>query len=214
MRIYSSHEIWNMNELKEFIEKVKAVDPNATGNPIQTYEASIQMMWSYERSGILAFIAIFVLILFDFRSLVQTLQVMIPFGIGGLMGFGLMGLLNIPFNPANTIVAPLILGIGVDDGVHLVHNYREQKKGEYRIPPSLVSSIIITTLTSIIGFGSLMIADHRGLQSLGRVLVIGLSSCTFVSLVVMPAVFTIRNNLYRKKQENVEKIIDRCDKKS
>ncbi len=190
MRIYSTTEIWTMDHLKEFIAKVKKVDPNATGNPIQTYEASLQMQRSYRQSAIGAFLAICLLILLDFRSIGYTLLVLIPLAIGSFMALGIMGLLNIPFNPANTIVVPLVLGIGVDDGVHLVHNYRLQR-GQYSMPPSLASSIVMTTLTTIIGFGSLMIASHRGLESLGRVLVIGISACTFASLIVMPAVFTL-----------------------
>ena len=190
MRIYSTTEIWNMDHLKEFIAKVKKVDPNATGNPIQTYEASLQMQRSYRQSAIGAFIAICLLILLDFRSIGYTLLVLTPLAIGSFMALGIMGLLNIPFNPANTIVIPLVLGIGVDDGVHLVHNFRLQR-GRDIMPPSLASSIVMTTLTTIIGFGSLMIASHRGLESLGRVLVIGISACTFASLIVMPAVFTL-----------------------
>ena len=97
-----------------------------------------------------------------------------------------MGILGIPFNPANTIVIPLIFGIGIDDGVHVVHDFRAQR-GRYHLTPSLTNAIFLTTLSTIIGFGSLMIADHRGLQSLGRVLVIGLASCTLVSLTLLPA---------------------------
>lgn len=186
MRIYSTTEIWSMEHLQEFIAKVKKVDPYATGNPIQTYEASLQMQRSYQKSTVWAFLVILVLIYLDFRSVKYTLMVLLPLILGILQGFGLLGLLNIPLNPANAIVIPLILGIGIDDGIHLIHHYRLQT-GTFKMPVSLANSIVITTLTTIIGFGTLMIADHRGLQSLGRVLVIGISACTFSSLIIMPA---------------------------
>jgi uncharacterized membrane protein YdfJ with MMPL/SSD domain len=84
------------------------------------------------------------------------------------------------------IVLPLILGIGIDDGVHVVHDFR-RSRGPYRLSASTASAVVITSLTSMVGFGSLMIASHRGLQSLGRVLTIGVSCCLFTSLVMLPA---------------------------
>ena len=111
---------------------------------------------------------------------------MLPLGLGMLQMFGIMGILNIPLNPANMIVLPLILGIGIDDGVHVMHDFRRQS-GRYRMSPSTASAVLITSLTTMVGFGSLMIAGHRGLQSLGRVLTIGVSCCLFTSLIMMPA---------------------------
>lgn len=189
MRIYSVNEIWDMDKLRDFIARVKRVDPAATGNPIQTYEASLQMQRSYKKAAILALLAILPLIYLDFRSIRYTLMAILPMGVGMIWAFGLMGLLNIPFNPANTIVVPLILGIGIDDGVHLIHDFRLQK-GRYRMTPSLSVAILLTSLTTMIGFGCFLLADHRGLQSLGRVLVISMATCLITSLVVMPALLT------------------------
>ena len=105
---------------------------------------------------------------------------------GLLMLFGLMGLLNIPLNPANMIVLPLILGIGIDDGVHVVHDFRRQA-GRYRLSSSTATAVLITSLTTMVGFGSLMTAHHQGLQSLGRVLTIGVICCLLSSVVILPA---------------------------
>ena len=104
--------------------------------------------------------------------------------------FGLLGLLDIPLNAANMIVLPLILGIGIDDGVHVMHDFRRQK-GRYRMSSSTASAVLITSLTTMVGFGSLMIAEHRGLQSVGRVLTLGVSCCLFTSLIMLPAILTI-----------------------
>jgi len=107
--------------------------------------------------------------------------------------FGLMGLLGIDLNPANLIVLPLVLGIGVDDGVHVIHDFREQR-GNYQTSSSTINAIVLTSLTSMIGFGSMMVASHRGLYSVGMVLVIGVGSCLLVSLVMLPALLTILSN--------------------
>jgi len=198
LRIYSKADIWDMAEMETFVKDVRSVDAHATGNPLQTYEASRQMKASYEKAALLALVAITVVLLLDFWSSrdgiwqmlfhtpAYTLLAMVPLGLGMLQTFGLMGLLDIPLNPANMIVLPLILGIGIDDGVHVIHDFRRQR-GPYRMSASTASAVLITSLTTMIGFGSLMIASHRGLQSLGRVLTIGVSCCLFTSLIMLPA---------------------------
>lgn len=189
LKIYAKGDIWDMEAMRQFVGEVRAVDPRATGNPLQTYEASRQMKRSYEQAAWYALAAVLLILYFDFRSLRYTLLAMLPVGVGMLQLFGLLGLLAIPLNPANMIVLPLILGIGIDDGVHVVHDFRLQK-GRFRLAPSTASAVLITSLTTMVGFGSLMIASHRGLQSLGRVLTIGTCCCLFSSLVMLPALLT------------------------
>jgi len=186
LKIYAKGDIWDMDAMEQFVAEVRGVDPRATGNPLQTYEASRQMKRSYEQAAWYALAAILMVLYFDFRSLRYTLLAMLPLGLGMAQLFGILGILGLPLNPANMIVLPLILGIGIDDGVHVVHDFRRQR-GRYRMSPSTASAVLITSLTTMVGFGSLMIARHQGLQSLGRVLTIGVSCCLFTSLVMLPA---------------------------
>lgn len=187
LRVYSRANIWDMDAMERFVADVRSVDPRATGNPLQTYEASHQMKQSYQKAALYALGVIFAIIWFDFRSLRYALLAMLPVGLGMLQLFGILGWLNVPLNPANMIVLPLILGIGVDDGIHMVHDYLACR-GRYRMSPSTSTSIILTSLTTMVGFGSLMIASHQGLQSLGRVLALGVTCCLFTSLVMLPAI--------------------------
>ncbi len=189
LKIYARADIWDMDAMARFVHEVRSVDPRATGNPLQTYEASRQMKRSYEQAAWYALAAILAVLYADFRSLRYMFLAMVPLGLGMLQLFGVLGILNIPLNPANMIVLPLILGIGIDDGVHVVHDFLCQK-GRYRMSASTASAVLITSLTTMVGFGSLMIANHRGLQSLGRVLTIGVSCCLFTSLVMLPALLT------------------------
>lgn len=189
IKVYSKADIWNMAGMEQFVHEVRSVDPRATGNPLQVYEASRQMEQSYEEAALYALAIIIPVVFFDFRSIRYTLLAMLPLALGIAQMFGLMGLLGIPLNPANMIVLPLILGIGIDAGVHVVHDFCSQK-GRYRINASTASAVVINSVTNMAGFGSLMIASHQGLQSLGRVLTIGLSCCLFSSLVMVPALLS------------------------
>ena len=186
LQIYSKGDIWDMEAMEQFVADVRSVDARATGNPLQTYEASRQMKRSYLQAAWYALAAILLVLYLDFRTIRHTLLAMLPVGLGMLQLFGILGILEIAVNPANMIVLPLILGIGIDDGVHVVHDFR-RRSGAYRMSPSTASAVLITSLTTMVGFGSLMIASHRGLQSLGRVLTIGVSCCLFTSLVMLPA---------------------------
>jgi hopanoid biosynthesis associated RND transporter like protein HpnN len=186
IKVYSKADIWDMDALRKFVHDVRSVDSRATGQPLQTYEASRQMQRSYVHAALYALIAVLMVLMIDFRSVSYSLCALLPVGLGMTLMFGLMGLLDIPLNPANAIVLPLILGIGVDNGVHVLHDFRRQP-GQYRLSRATATAVVITSLTTMAGFGSMMIADHRGLESLGRVLTLGVGCCLFMALVPLPA---------------------------
>ena len=90
------------------------------------------------------------------------------------------------------MVLPLMFGLGVDAGVHVLHRYRQAPMTD---PPGLSGGtgkgITITVITTMIGFGSLMLASHRGIFSLGFVMTVGLGFTLVACWIVMPAVLTL-----------------------
>ena len=190
LKIYGRGNIWDMEALERFVKDVRSVDPRATGNPLQAYEASLEMKSSYEEAAFYALLVIMAVLVFDLRSIRYALLAALPLGVSVLQTFGLLGILEVPLNPANMIALPLMLGIGVDYGVHIIHEYREQR-GRYRMSPATAVAVMVDGLTTVVGFGSLMVASHRGLQSLGRVLTLGVSCCMFTSMVMLPALLVL-----------------------
>jgi hopanoid biosynthesis associated RND transporter like protein HpnN len=199
LKIYGRGNIWDMDALERFVKEVRSVDPRSTGNPLQAYEASLEMKSSYEQAALYALLVIMVVLLLDLRSVRFAILAALPLGLGVLQTFGLLGILEIPLNPANMIALPLLLGIGVDYGVHIIHEYREQT-GRYRMSPATAVAVLVDGLTTVVGFGSLMIASHRGLQSLGRVLTLGVSCCMFTSMIMLPALLVLMS----RKRRTVE----------
>jgi uncharacterized protein len=132
-------------------------------------------------------------------SIGYTLLAMVPPVVSLGMTFGILVLINMPLNPANLIILPLILGLGVDSGVHLLHDFRCRTSDRYVITPSLVNAIVLTVTTTMVGFGAMMIAAHRGLFSLGAVLTIGLGCCLFVSLVPLPAMLSLMSHFGKRQ---------------
>jgi len=189
LKIYGRGDIWNFESLERFVREVRSVDPRATGNPLQAYEASLEMKRSYEQAGLSALVVILAVLWLDFRSLRYSLLAVLPLAVGMIQMLGLMGLAGIDLNPANLIGIPLIMGIAVDYGVHVVHDFLE-RPGPYRMSASTANSVLVDALTTILGFGALMVASHRGLESLGRLLTLGVTTCTLTSLIFLPAVLT------------------------
>ena len=190
LKIYGRGDIWNFASLERFVKEVRSVDPRATGNPLQAYEASLEMKRSYEQAAIYSLVVILAVLWLDFRSITNSLLAALPLALGMAQTLGLMGLVGIDLNPANLIGIPLILGIAVDYGVHIVHDSLE-RPGPYRISASTANSVLVDALTTILGFGALMVASHKGLESLGRVLTIGVTTCTLTSLIFLPAVLAL-----------------------
>jgi predicted RND superfamily exporter protein len=200
MQIHTKADIWNMAEMEQFVGQLRAVDDRlhaehpaidtgVTGNPVQVFESSRELMWGYEKGALYGVIIVVVIVYLDFRSIRMTLLALLPLVTSKVQLFGLMGWLGIPLNPANMIVLPLILGIGVDTGVQIVHDYLREPR-PYRMPASTSAALVINTLMNIVGFGALMIASHRGLHSLGRVLTLGMACC-LLSCLVMPSLLQI-----------------------
>jgi len=164
------------------------------------YQTNGEVNW-WVLLGSLMLLLISISVVLNIRSVAFTVLALMPPVLGGLLSYGMLAWLGISFNPANLILLPLILGIGVDDGVHVLHDFRSQSDG-YRLSPSTMNAIVLTSLTSMIGFGSMMIAAHRGLYSVGLVLVIGVGSCLFVSLVPLPAILTILRRLFPTRRHS------------
>ncbi len=105
---------------------------------------------------------------------------------------GVMSMFGFPLNPANMIGFPLILGVGVDNGVHVLHDFLNRDKSRrYRLTHITGFGILVKALTTVLGFGTLMIAQHRGMASLGLILTVGVTCCMLTALVFLPALLHV-----------------------
>jgi len=200
LRIYPAHDeqgrsILHPERLGAFVNAILDVDPNAFGPPVQIYKSSNLIVQEYIKAACYAIAAILVLLLLDFRSLADALCAMTPVALGFLGAFGLMGLVDQPLNFANIIVLPLIFGIGVDAGVHTVHRWRAEPYGR---PAGLSGGtgrgISLTMITTMIGFGCMLLAQHRGIRSLGFVMIAGLGVTLLACCFVLPAILRLRTS--------------------
>ena len=149
-----------------------------------------------------AFVASVVLIslLIEKRECLIGLLAIVPPSLGACMLLGTMATFEIPFTPANLIALPLVMGIGIDDGVHVVHDFR-RSTGRYLMSANTWRALLLTSLTSMIGFGSLSLASHKGLAGLGLVVMIGIASCLLVSVILLPAILALISSPESRKNQ-------------
>lgn len=190
VRIYAKHDLWQRENLGAFVKEIESVDPRVTGHPIQTWYASGELESSYYQAGIYALIAVIALLMIDLGSVRLVALALVPVGISAVQLCGWMIAWQIPFNAANMIVLPLIIGIGIDDGVHIMHDFAHRGARKFQLSVSTTLAVILTSLTTMAGFGSMVIADHRGLYSLGLVLMAGVGLCLWHSWFTLPALLS------------------------
>ncbi len=139
-------------------------------------------------------LVVFIAAVLDYRNLRDTILTLVPALAGGVLMLGIMAMMGLELNPFNLIALPLVFAIGIDNGIYLVSDCRKQiAAGKDTFEPSAdtLSSVIVTSLTSIAGFGSLMIASHQGMFSIGVLLAVGVTSSLIVSLVLMPPLLVL-----------------------
>ncbi|MCH2389365.1 MAG: MMPL family transporter, partial [Nitrospinales bacterium] len=189
---YPSVDVWNIGQREEFVKQLRQVDPSVTGNAIHMFESTRLMRDGYIQGGIYAMVAIFIYILVSFGNIRATLIVLLPVVVGSMWTLGIMDLVGVSLNLANLVILPLIIGIGVVNGVHIVHRYREETDKSINIlSKSTGQGVVLSSLTTMIGFGSLMVADHQGVYSLGLVLTLGVGCCLMASITVLPSILRL-----------------------
>ena len=89
----------------------------------------------------------------------------------------------------NLMALPLILGIGIDDGVHVIHRWRlEGPRSAYIVLSSTGKAVLLTSLTTMLAFGSMMFSPFRGYASLSYALIFGVGACFLTTAIIVPAI--------------------------
>jgi uncharacterized protein len=202
LMVYPKHDVWQRQNQKEFLEQLRTIDENVTGTPVQLYEYTTLLKTSYEQAAKYALAAIALLIFVHFRSPFSVALALLPVAIGFLWLGGIMGYFGVSLNPANIMMLPLIIGIGVTNGIHILNRYAEEGTASI-LARSTGKAVLVSGLTTIAGFGSLIIADHRGIKSLGIVMAVGVATCMIAGLTFLPALLTLFA-APGKKQPNVD----------
>lgn len=207
LQVYPKKDIWQRGPQEEFVNTLRTVldptdanTPIITGTPVQLLEYTTLLKDSYIIAAWYSLAAIALMVLVHFRSLLAVTLALIPVGLGTLWLVGLMGWLGVPFNPANIMTLPLVIGIGVTNGIHILNRYAEERTPGI-LARSTGKAVLVSGLTAIAGFGSLMLAEHRGIHSLGVIMSVGIATCMVAGLTFLPACLHLLERMGWLKQK-------------
>jgi hopanoid biosynthesis associated RND transporter like protein HpnN len=174
--------------LVRFVDAVHSVAPDATGLAVNMVEFGRVTVRSLQQALVSAILAIALLLWLLWRRAAEMLLVLTPLLLGAVLTAASMAALGISFNFGNVIVIPLLLGIGVDSGIHLVHRAKVEPDAEGGLLATTTArAVFYSAATTIASFGALALSSHRGMASLGITLVIGMVFILLSNLVVLPA---------------------------
>jgi predicted RND superfamily exporter protein len=185
--VYPAGDIYDADFLEAFNADAATVSGTSIGFPVIFEDHSKLITAGFGTAFGVGGLLVIVFLLLDLRRPGEVFLAAVPVLVGAAWMLGLMALLGLSFNFANLIAVPIVLGVGIDAGVHLVHRYRLE--GDEGMTVGLAHTgraILVASLTTMVGFGSLALASHRGMASLGVLLVLGVGSCLVAALVVLP----------------------------
>jgi predicted RND superfamily exporter protein len=214
IQVYPKREIdiWGRAGQEAFIRDLRKIDPNVTGTPVQLYEYTTLLKKSFEEAAIYSLIAIAILVYIHFRKISCVILSLLPVGFGFVWMLGIMGYFDIPFNPANVMTLPLIVGIGVTNGIHILNRFAEEQHPSI-LARSTGKAVLVSGLTAIAGFGSLILADHRGIRSLGLIMATGITTCMIVGLTFLPALLNLLDkhgwSIKKTQRDNAQSTLGR-----
>ncbi len=192
LQVYPVSELGDGEAMEAFVFAVKEASPNAAGVPLNLVEFANVISFSFTTALTSAFITISLLLLLLWRSLRNVLLVLAPLCLGGALTAATAALLDIRLNFINIVVIPLIFGIGVDSAIHLVQKAKEDLDEEGGLlGTSTARAVYYSAATTAVSFGSLALASHNGLHSLGVMLCFGLAYTLISVLILLPALLSL-----------------------
>lgn len=191
--LYPPDNRWRANPPPEAMAAAAELGPNVilTGTNVINQRVRTIVRRDAWFAGILGLVLVTVLLYLDFRRLRHTLLSLVPLAVGILWMLGAMYLLGMKVNFMNIFVTTMIIGIGVDYGLHVLHRYRESRDADEaeqrRALEETGNAIVVAALSTIVGFGSLAFSHYPGLRSVGYVAVLGAATTSLVAITLLPA---------------------------
>ena len=185
----------NPAALETFVDAVRNRIPQATGAPVIVIEGKREVLRAFFEAGVLALVFVMVLLLIALRNIEDSLLAFLPLLAAAVMTLAVAVWADLPLNFANIIALPLLFGLGVSYGIYLLWRARQCKTIHDLMISSTPRAILYSALTTMAGFGSLAISPHRGTASMGLMLLISLLAVLINSLIFLPAVLQIRQNV-------------------
>ena len=195
LQVYPTSQLGDGDAMRRFVAAVQGAAPNAAGVPLNLVEFGDVISDSFSQALTSALVIIALLLFLLWRRVSDVLIVLTPLCLGAALTAATAAFLDIRFDFTNVVVIPLVFGIGVDSAIHLAQRSRESGDGgEALLGTATARAVFYSAVTTGVSFGSLALASHNGLNSLGVMLCFGLFYTVFSVLVLLPALLDLRSS--------------------
>lgn len=194
--------IWDVDFLDTFVKGLKKLTPNVTGFPVTHSVYVRQAATAIFQAMMLSFIVILILLVIDFRNAREVILALLPLFMGMMLLQLMLYIFSIDYNVANIAGLPLLLGLGIVYGLRMVHRWREDTSiTAFAATKTTGRGLAFAALAIVAGLISIAFARHTGVSSFGKILLIGIITCMFTALIILPAII---DYMYVMKNRNAE----------
>jgi predicted RND superfamily exporter protein len=181
----------NKEGMLRFNERMAQISPKITG------WVPVLVTWSEDvengsrKAALFIFLVVFAVMVVTFRSFRYAVLAAVPLLAGMIWMLGIYPLLGLKLNMINIAVIPLVIGMGIDFGIHIVHRFRVEQDLE-TVYLFTGKAVFLSALTTMIGFGSLaLIGSFPSIASIGAILFLGIATCLIATMVLLPALLSL-----------------------
>ncbi|NKC01604.1 MAG: MMPL family transporter [Pseudomonadales bacterium] len=189
--IQPEENIAKVEALSEFITATRALQPTATGRPVIEWGVGQIVIGSFQQALLYAFIGIGLILLLVLRGARTATLVLFPLVLAALCSFAIGVVIGMPLNMANILVLPLIFGLGVDNGIHVVDRYFGEGDVDHLMHSSTPRAVVLSTMTTIGAFAALSISPHMGTASIGVLLTISIGFLLLFTVFLLPVLLAM-----------------------
>ncbi len=191
LKVVPVDDVWQFDLLEAFVQDLRGVDEEVSGVPVGVLESARLMQRTFLSAALLTLLLVSLLLWLASRSLRQVVLTLLPLAVSMVWLLQLMGWLGLSFNLANFFAIPILIAIGVDGSVHFIARWKENG-GRSLFSTSTPMAVSLSFITTMTGFsGLLLLGHHRGLASLGAVMVLGSATGLLSCLLVLPALLKL-----------------------
>ncbi|MGE0707587.1 MAG: MMPL family transporter [Planctomycetota bacterium] len=180
--------------------RATGVQARLSGLPYLTAETTGRIALDFAQVSVLTALAVVAVLLLHFRGLGRAALALLPAALGTLWTAGAFALLGVSYNLMNLGVLPMVLALGVDDGIHVVHQ-RLRGQGDEEADHATEVGVVLTSLTTLVAFGALAFSRNKGIASVGALTLLGMGGCLLASVIVLPALLELQDDRRRKLPE-------------
>ena len=181
---------------------IASVAPRATGRPSVEVGLGDIVTSSFGLAISISLTTIVLMLLVVLRNPLDALLVTLPITLAAFLTTAVGVLIDQPFNMTNVMVVPLILGLGVDNGIHVFLRFRGDESLASAMGSSTPRAVLLSALTTLGAFSSLMISTHPGFRSIGVLLSVAVVFLIVCSLVVLPAMIEVRERFRARQNQS------------